>query len=214
MFGESMVCGRCRAKYETDINGGTGAHRFARALLFGGLAALAGAAVYYAILATTGYSIGIIAIFVGYLVGRAVHAGSRGKGGRKYQLLAAFLTYFAMSSTYLVEGLRQLSAEKDGVAASTAATPTDSSHRADASAATEGKVAARTTPGVGTVFVALAAIITLVLLSPILAGFSSPILLLILGFGVWQAWKMNRRIALEITGPFTLAPASPPPAQA
>ena len=209
-----MVCGRCRAKYETDINGGTGAHRFARAILFGGLAALAGAAIYYAILATTGYSIGIIAIFVGYLVGRAVHTGSRGKGGRKYQLLAAFLTYFAMSSTYLVEGLRQLSEEKSGVGASTTAATADSSHRTDVSAATEKGAGTGTSAGAGTVFVAVAAIITLVLLSPILAGFSSPILLLILGFGVWQAWKMNRRVALEITGPFTLAPAAPPPAQA
>jgi hypothetical protein len=39
---------------------------------------------------------------------------------------------------------------------------------------------------------------------PILAGFESPILLLIVGFGLWEAWKINRRAPLQIVGPLTI----------
>lgn len=231
MLGESMICGKCRSQHET-ATGGAGADRFARAILFGVGAAIAGAAIYYAILAATGYSIGIIAIFVGYLVGRAVNAGSKGKGGRKYQLLAALLTYFAMSSTYVVEGLRQIGDEKTN--SSTAAAPSipgatgvvamdgtvetaNDEAEPDASDAVENEsqpAGEKPSSKSGSMLVGIIAIVILVLLSPILAGFSSPILLLILGFGVYQAWKMNRRVSAELTGPFTLRTAPLPRAQA
>jgi hypothetical protein len=234
MLGDSMICGRCRGQHETAM-GGAGAHRFARALLFGVGAAIVGAAIYYAILAVTGYSIGIIAIFVGYLVGRAVNVGSKGKGGRKYQLLAALLTYFAMSSTYLVEGLRQIGEESSkkfadststivGTSSATSAdsvAETDEYQEAETSSdlmGTSGKVdsaaGSRHAQPSGSVLILLVAVLTLLLLAPILAGFSSPILLLILGFGVFQAWKMNRRISADLTGPFNLRAAPLPPAQA
>ena len=233
MLGDSMICGRCRGQHEMAM-GGAGAHLFARAVMFGVGAAIVGAAIYYAILAATGYSIGIIAIFVGYLVGRAVNVGSKGKGGRKYQLLAALLTYFAMSSTYLVEGLRQIgqeSSNKSADSTSTIAAPSATS--SDSVAETDEYQEAETSPDLlgtsgkvdsaagsrhaqpsGSVLILLVAVVTLLLLAPILAGFSSPILLLILGFGVFQAWKMNRRISADITGPFNLRAAPLPPAQA
>ena len=55
------------------------------ALVFGLLGAGAGAALYFIILATTGYEIGLVAILVGFIVGKAVHAGSRARGGAGYQ---------------------------------------------------------------------------------------------------------------------------------
>jgi hypothetical protein len=212
--------------------GGAGAHRFGRAILFGSGAALAGAAIYYAILAATGYSIGLIAILVGYIVGRAVNVGSNGKGGRKYQLLAALLTYFAMSSTYVVEGLRQISEETSknstagvpnipgatGVVAMDGTVETPDEKAAPDPGAGLGNTgqptAEKPSPKAGSMLVGIIAIIILVLLSPILAGFSSPILLLILGFGVYKAWTMNRGINTDVSGPFNLRPASIPPAQA
>jgi hypothetical protein len=231
MLGESMICGKCRSQHES-ATGGAGADRFARAILFGVGAAIAGAAIYYAILAATGYSIGIIAIFVGYIVGRAVNVGSNGKGGRKYQLLAALLTYFAMSSTYVVEGLRQISEEASnnstagvpnipgatGVVAMDGVVKTPDEKTAPDPRAGLGNgsqpAGEEHSAKSGSVLVGIIAIIILVLLSPILAGFSSPILLLILGFGVYQAWKMNRRISAELAGPFTLRTAPLPRAQA
>jgi hypothetical protein len=212
--------------------GGAGAHRFGRAILFGSGAAVAGAAIYYAILAATGYSIGIIAILVGYMVGRAVNVGSKGKGGRKYQLLAALLTYFAMSSTYVVEGLRQIGEETSnnstagvpnipgstGVVAMDGAVETPDEKAAPDPGTGPGHMeqaaGEKHSPKSGSVLVGVIAIIILVFLSPILAGFSSPILLLILGFGVYKAWTMNRGINTDVAGPFNLRPASIPPAQA
>jgi len=230
MLGGSMICGACRTRFEGAM-GGAGAHRFGRAILFGSGAAIAGAAIYYAILAATGYSIGIIAILVGYIVGRAVNVGSNGKGGRKYQLLAALLTYFAMSSTYVVEGLRQISEETSnkstaavpnipgatGIVAmdGTVETPDEAAPDPGARLGNTGQpTGEKHPPKSGSMLVGIIAIIILVLLSPILAGFSSPILLLILGFGVYKAWTMNRGINTDVSGPFNLRPASVPPAQA
>lgn len=224
MLGETMICGKCRSTLEGTMIGGTGANRFGRALMFGTVAAIAGAAVYYAILAATGYSIGLLAILVGYMVGRAVHTGAHGKGGRKYQLLAAFLTYFAISSTYVADGVRQMNGEKSDstmTRESTTNRPDDSAVVAAdggalASTATRSSASAdgTTTPRSTKKFIVAVVTIGIVLLiAPILAGFSSPILLLILGFGVYQAWKMNRGVAVNVSGPFNLK-AGTPPAQA
>src|SRR6266566_11816 len=61
--------------------------------------AVVGAAVYFGIAALTGYEFGLVAIVVGLLVGGAVRKGSNGRGGRRYQLLAVFLTYTAVVVT-------------------------------------------------------------------------------------------------------------------
>ena len=48
----------------------------------------------------------------------------------------------------------------------------------------------------------IAFIIALIYLSPILAGFENIIGLLIIGFALWEAWKLNRRPDIQIAGPF------------
>jgi hypothetical protein len=44
---------------------------------------------------------------------------------------------------------------------------------------------------------------------PILAGFSSPIGLVIIGIALYQGWKMNRRPALAIVGPLRVGDTTP-----
>jgi hypothetical protein len=90
------VCSSCRARLEA-VGGGN----FGKAILFGSVAGAAGWAIYFAILKITNYEIGIIAVLVGYMVGRAVNVGSGGRGGRSYQILAAMLTYVAITATYV-----------------------------------------------------------------------------------------------------------------
>jgi hypothetical protein len=97
----SIVCPDCKALLEAEAVAGSATGRLSRAALFGLGGAVAGAALYYAILAITGYEIGLVAIAVGWLVGRAVQLGSRHRGGRVYQVLAVVLTYLAIVSTYL-----------------------------------------------------------------------------------------------------------------
>ena len=56
--------------------------------------------------------------------------------------------------------------------------------------------------------------VTDVLFSPFIMARSSPLLLLINGFALWEAWKLNRTPQLAITGPHAVstpaAPVNPP----
>ena len=47
--------------------------------------------------------------------------------------------------------------------------------------------------------------------APVLAGFENIIGLLIIGFALWEAWKINKRTVVEFTGPYALAGGSAPP---
>ena len=70
---------------------------FVRSVLFGIGAAVLGFALYVAFALGTGLVIGFVSLAVGYLVGKAMMLGSRGVGGRRYQVAAALLTYMAVS---------------------------------------------------------------------------------------------------------------------
>ena len=51
---------------------------------------------------------------------------------------------------------------------------------------------------------AIAVIVAFILSVPILIGFSNPISLLIVGFALWEAFKLNRKVNLVITGPHNI----------
>jgi len=70
-----------------------------RAAVYGAGAAVAGAIVYYGVIAITNLEIGIVALLIGYMVGRAVLSGA-GRGGRTFQVLAAALTYLSVGMAY------------------------------------------------------------------------------------------------------------------
>ena len=99
--GEKVVCPRCRAQYVASMSGGSAVGRLGKAAVFGAIAALVGAAIWYGVRRATGYEIGLIAIVVGFLVGAAVRAGSGGRGGRGYQVLALLLTYAGICANYV-----------------------------------------------------------------------------------------------------------------
>jgi hypothetical protein len=91
-----ICCATCRQKVEAAFRGGSGAVRGLRALIFGAVAAIAGAALYYLIIRVTGYNIGLVAIVVGFMVGGAVHKGYGNRGDLFYQFLSLFLPYVAI----------------------------------------------------------------------------------------------------------------------
>ena len=88
-----VLCTSCRQQIEAAFHGGSAAARVIKAIVFGAPAAVVGAVLYYAILVATGANIGLVAIAVGYIVGRAVRKGSDNRGGPFYQFLAVFFTY-------------------------------------------------------------------------------------------------------------------------
>jgi hypothetical protein len=197
------ACEPCRERAEQESGGGAGAGGFLRAALAGCAAAALGSGLYYGVRAVTGYEIGFVSIIVGVLVGGAVRWGTKGRGGRAYQVLAVFLTYMAIASTYLPAVVQQIQKDVKShdakVHADTlAGKPAPPPSRLESLPKSVGFLL-----GIAFIFVFLAAM-------PILVGFKSPIFLLIVGFGLWEAWKINRRRALAITGPLQVGAAPQP----
>lgn len=190
-----LVCEPCRGAVAEALAGGSGLERFARATVFGSGAAVAGFAIYFGIMKMTGLAIGFVSILVGLMVGGAVRAGSRKRGGWPYQLLAMFLVYTAIVASYTSVILPVLIAK----ARQEVANPP---------AAGAARPAAEV-PGPGGVLGQLAILILMLIAFlyalPIRLGLESPMGLLIIGFALWEAWKMNRKTTIVFNGPFALA---------
>ena len=92
----AQACAECTAKIQAQIPGDSHA-AFIRALLFGIAGALVGLALYVIFALATGLVIGFVSLAVGFIVGKAMNYGSRGVGGRRYQVVAVLLTYLAVS---------------------------------------------------------------------------------------------------------------------
>jgi hypothetical protein len=91
-----MACESCVQELERqqpkDSHAG-----YARGLLFGIGAAIVGMIFYAGFTIVTGIYIGYVSLAVGWLVGKAIMLGSKGIGGRRYQIAAVILTYAAVS---------------------------------------------------------------------------------------------------------------------
>src|SRR5262245_30956670 len=94
------LCEACKTTVETARTAARRWSTFGRAMAFGIGAMIAGAILYYAVLAITKLEIGLVAIVIGYMVGYSVRRGSRGWGGRRFQVLALALTYYAVGLAY------------------------------------------------------------------------------------------------------------------
>jgi hypothetical protein len=169
-----------------------------------------GAGLYFGIAALTGYEFGLVAVVVGLLVGGAVRKGSNGRGGWRYQALAMFLTYTAVAATDSSMIARELSQEIRAKA--------DSAQVAHAASPTTGMPAGLTTPadtalgqsdlpGPVALALGLAVLVALAYLAPIMVGIATPLHLLIAGFALYEAWKLNKGVALRITGPYQTSAA-------
>ena len=233
MVDDAMTCAKCRYAAEAQSAGGTGAGALLRAIGFGTGAAVVGAAGYYAFVKITDIEWALLTALVGIGVGMAVRVGSRGHGGRKYQVVALVLTYFAMAGAYLpfiAAGANEASrsrhaAETSAPAASGAKTDAATSvaqRPADAAQpertippADEAPAAATpatTTPkmSVGVAFAVLAGVLALGLLTtPVFVAFASPISGLFIAYALYRAWKTNAGGLRPVTasGPFRLQQA-------
>lgn len=98
---------------EFDRANAADASPFLRAILFGCGAAILGSLLYAAFTIATHIEIGYVALGVGYLIGKAMMAGSGQRGGRNYQIAATVLTYLAVSMTAVTKIL--WGAHQDGI---------------------------------------------------------------------------------------------------
>jgi hypothetical protein len=91
-----MACPACTE--QAVLNAPQESHAaFMRALLFGTGAAVGGLGLYTAFEVATNIISALVALAVGWMVGKAMMAGSKSVGGRRYQIAAALLTYAAVS---------------------------------------------------------------------------------------------------------------------
>jgi hypothetical protein len=213
------VCEACRYAIESRESAGSPAGRLLRATGAGLVAALAGAILYYAILAISGYEFGLIAIVVGFAVGAAVRWGSNGRGGWAYQSLAMVLTYLAIVSAYvppLIQAVAQQTPDAviDQQAADAGARPATPTGESGATAEPVAVQTESTDEAIGSPLAGVLILIGIVLALPFLAGFENIIGIVIIGIGLYEAWKLNRRQVLTITGPHTIARAPSAPASA
>ena len=202
----NLACAPCATHAETLVP--PDSHKaYSRALLFGIVAAVVGCAAYATFVIVTDIMLAWAAIGVGFLVGWAMKKGSRGLGGRRYQVTAALLTYAAVAVSfipvYLHSDMQKKAAEKQ------AQTDTAASGKSSGTESAGNDAAGKAQEPQMNLFLALLTLVGLGLISPFLllaSSFGSGLLnLLIVFIGVRYAWKHMAQPQVEIDGPF------PPP---
>lgn len=165
------ICPACRTKLEENFTGGSKVARFGKAAAAGVVAGFAGFVIYWAVRTFFHMELALIAIAVGWMVGRAIHWGANGRGGTFYQLMAVVITYVAICSSYVPMILSD-----------------------------ESKLP---------FLIKLPLAMIFALAVPWLEGPSNIIGWVIIAIGLYQAWVMNRKPQIQITGPY-LAPIKAP----
>jgi hypothetical protein len=177
-----VICPQCAAKIEAGRQAAKSVPML-RPVIYGAGAAVAGC-ILYAIPLAMGFQIGIVALAVGWMVGKAIRYASYGIGGRPQQILAVGLTYFAISTSFFPASF--FAARK--------------------SAVSQKQVAEPSKPGISPDKVVVA-ILLIATISPFLELRSSPvgglISLFILFVGLQRAWALTARHEILVTGPYT-----------
>jgi len=199
------VCDGCRTQLAQLAQTPRSWGLFVKAGLFGLVAAILGAILYYAVIAITDFEIGIVAIAIGYMVGWAIRKATANRGGRRYQVMALVLTYWAVGLAYTPLTFQQL-AEEDKKEQTQKATDT----AAPAPAESPDEATALNIPMVLAILVGFSvALPVLVVFGSLPGGLLSA---LIIGIGMRQAWQMTAVPPLQISGPYRIAAAAPPSA--
>jgi len=197
----TTVCETCHGEIARQAETPRGVGILVRAIAFGVAAAVAGAALYYAVIAITKLEIGIVAIAIGYMVGFSVRKGAGG-GGRRFQVIALVLTYWAVGLAYVPLAFKG-AAEHEQQEAVKARTAIETSKRSES----------ERPPSAVDLGIGLALLAGFSLALPVLAVIGSLpggiISAAIIVFGMQQAWRMTGAPRLVITGPYRIASESP-----
>jgi hypothetical protein len=194
----NALCGTCRSAVSAAAETPTGMLPILKAAGLGAGAGIVGASVYYGVIAIAHLEIGIVAILIGYMVGYSVRKGADGRGGRRFQVLAAVLTYCSVALAYAPLAVQQTREAK----AATATTLSQGSQGSQGSkgAGPEARPSgARILLGVVLLGGVIAALPVLVVVGSFPSGLISAVIIFI---GMRQAWKMTGAPVLTILGPY------------
>ena len=192
--GGRLICINCADRILATKPPEPGTKGLLRAALYGAGAALLGTIVYFAVLALSGYEIGFIAVGVGWLVGKAVRKGGYGCGGWKLQALAVGLTYCSIVGSNVPLAIRTIVAKQSQSVTAAAERPVLQSPESSGAS------------GVG-LMLGLLILFGYSLAAPFLAGYRNVLGLFIIGLGLYEGWRLNRRPQLVLSGPHHLKAA-------
>jgi uncharacterized protein (DUF983 family) len=216
----SLACQHCGEQLKNQIPKDTHA-AFVRGLAFGIGGAILGLILYSTFSIVTGLEIGYVSLAVGWIIAKAIKMGSKGLGGRRYQIAAAVLTYGAVSMAALPIYVSQINKGKLQKPAQTQtasssqpapAPPDQDSSRAGANAASPPASADKLARNLAK---ALGLFLLLGLASPFLElanPLSGAIGLVILFVGMNIAWRLTAGPKIDILGPFAAGTSPVPPA--
>jgi hypothetical protein len=218
-----IFCSACRPKVGDKIAESQSRGAYAKAALQGAGVALACGIGYAVFVGVTKMQLALVTIGIAYVVARVVRKASGGLGGKRFQILAVALTYFASTMGYapgIIKGVREMQAKRE--AAAVYSTGSDDSpayesardgnaseaHGAAPPASDAAGHAHTATPrgGMRSMIFGLAFLLGLMLAAPFLEITSAPIGVIIVLIGLWQAWKLTRGVPIAIEGPYRVAP--------
>jgi hypothetical protein len=220
-----VFCSACRPGIEAKIAESQSSRAFAKAALQGTGVAIACGIAYAVFVGVSHMQLALVTIGIAYVVARVVRKASGGLGGRRFQILAVALTYFASTMGYapgIVKGLKE-GQEKRAAAAASGAPTTPQSHEppqvtdvsedhdppASAGATRPPERDATQRGGGASVTLALVFLLGVMLVAPFLEITSAPMGVIIVLIGLWQAWKLTRGIPTAIEGPYRVERAVP-----
>jgi hypothetical protein len=187
--------------------------RLLLSLLFGSLASVLGGSIYFLVAWKTGYEFSLIAILIGFMVGIAVKKGSGGMGGWFYQTMAVFLTYCSVAFSYfaltLVTPMEDMDlsetvsqevyeVELGGEGLVTSDSAFDEELEGDEAEEPEAfdedldLSGLNDAPAWAVGLLGWVAFFAFILSLPVLVGMESFMSLVILVFGMFEAWRQNR----------------------
>jgi hypothetical protein len=211
----ALACESCISQLKSQIPVDTHP-AFVRGVLFGIGGAIVGLILYATFGIVTGLEIGYLSLAVGYIVGKAIRMGSRGLGGRRYQIAAVALTYFAVSMSAVPIGIHQYikaRQEKTRPSDTSANRSADANHDAR-SQQSSGYSANPEAPAPNALKV-IAMLVGYGLASPFLElenPVNGALGIIILIVGIRLAWSLTGAPNIDILGPFRAAsPVAPQP---
>jgi hypothetical protein len=191
-----VLCEGCGVEVASELEKPGGS--WLRAFFLGGFTALGLGIAYALFVHFAEIQFALITLGIAYLIAKVVRQASAGRGGLRYQLLAVALTYFAACMGY-APGMYQAMTD-DEVETAAHEVPPES--------------AAMPANDVGAVTMVVGAVVASVLAmaAPIWMAFEAPIGTLIVLLSLWEAWKLTRRLTVQVDGPFRVGEAQAAPA--
>jgi hypothetical protein len=196
---DATLCPNCaekaRCDHQLEENQASG---LPRGILFGLGAAAAGSILYGGVALLTGYEFALIAIAIGWMVGRAMIRGTRGRGGRRLQVAAVLITYLSITGGYIPAIVQE-------IMKSSTSSNTSSALSSDSASTTTAEAQAPAGPiGTKDVLLFVGFLLGFAAIVPFLSvtSISGLIGIFIIFVGLSKAWKETEQQPFAISGPF------------